>query len=388
MRRALAFTAIVVSSAASARVAEAQVRVATLEKPAIALDLYGWVMPRLVITPPGDYTGERTDAQFSVPQSRLGAVATLGRWAEMHTEVELAGFFTSVSVPFVLDAYVTFTPHRSRSFGVDVTLGRFRVPISRQNLLQPLGLQTPLPIGRPSLLPDRHTGGMLGLDILDRKIRLLAGVYNGWWGSFQRPGVPITVPDDIDAPWLLYAGRLELQPFGPAPSFEGDARPVARRRKPALAIGASVLRTGASYEVFLPGPLGDHEVGEFGTTAWGADLGFWFAGASFYGEFLYIVQNATSEPTTAPVLLFNRRSFTANAQLGYFLPFGPLREHLEIVARAQLLNDGDGGVEELYADAGANVFFDRGHRLKMQLFYGSGPQFDIHRVTLQATAGF
>ncbi|MDC3954979.1 hypothetical protein [Polyangium jinanense] len=389
MRRALAFTAIVVAASASARVAEAQVRVATFEKPAVALDLYGWVSPRVTIAPVTPFGDPDVDVQFSVPQARFGAVATLGRWATMHTEIDLAPVAGAVPAPpWLLDAYAVVTPHRSRFFGIDVTLGRFRVPISRQNLIQPIGLQTPELAGAISaMIPGRQLGGMLGVDFLERKIRLLAGVYNGGWGTSFPLGAPFNLTFEVDKPWLLYAGRIELQPLGPAPSFEGDLRPTSQRRKPVLSIGASGLRTKVSYRYQEPPQGGGSTTlaGDSEGLAAGADVGFWYAGASFYGEILYRVQDGNPPPGAQGSEPDDIRWLVTSAQLGYFLPFGLLREHVELVARAQyrdidLLGAG-------YAiGGGVNGFFDRGHRLKAQLFYDVG--FEGARVMLQATAGF
>ncbi|HVK62917.1 MAG TPA: hypothetical protein VM694_00500 [Polyangium sp.] len=393
MHRALAFTAIVVAACASARVAEAQVRVATVEKPAVALDLYGWVSPLLTVTAGSIQTPvpDEINVQFSVPQARLGAVATLGRWGRMQTELDLAPLGgATLSPPTVLDAYVVLTPHRSRVWGVDVTLGRFRVPISRQNLIQPFGLQTP-ELGKYILdTPNRQMGGMLGVDFLDREIRLLAGVFNGGWGAVEPPPSDPPTKFVFDQPWLLYAGRIELQPLGPAPSFEGDVRPVSQRRKPVLLIGASVLRTSATFDVERRGASFDP--GNFTTHAIGADVGFWYAGASFHGEFYYRLQDVTLFLPTNLTPVYTVHSFAANAQLGYFLPFGLLREHLEIALQGQFVERR--GYPNIVFAGGANVFFDRGHRLKTQLFYENttsvwaGDDLRSHRVMLQATAGF
>jgi len=349
------------------------VRVASYEKPDVTLDVYGWTQPR--------FTYEVDDARpvFSLPQTRLGLIGGFGKWGWVQTEINLGTIDTSMrfSPPELLDAYGVFTPYRSRVVGIDVTFGKFRVPFSRQGLIQPVGLQLPdtASFVKPAWTGGRPLGAMLGVDFWDRKIRLTAGAFS--------------VIAFSEEPLLLYAGRLEIQPLGPAPRFEGDVRAVGLRRRPALSIGASAMKSRND----LPKPVPGQEPGTFDKIALGADLGVWYAGASLYGELLFAEDRSVQTPSSVT------RSLGLNVQAGYFPPLPFMREHVEIVGRVERLESrterplSAPQIREtttLTWSAGLNFFVDRGHLLKMQIFY-QGDQYTDDRddtLILQATAGF
>lgn len=360
-------------------------RVASYEKPDVTLDLYGWTQPRFTFVPPPLDT-----AGFVLEQTRIGAIGGFGKWGRVQTEIDLGPILgQSAFVPSMLDAYAVFTPYRSRVIGVDVTLGKFRVPFSRQNLIQPVGLQLPdmASFVRLQGVMVRPLGAMLATSFLDSKIRLSAGAFNGMPTGL---GTSVSLPAR-GAPWFFYVGRLEVEPLGPAPRFEGDVRPVAQRRRPVLSFGASVLDNQLTLPATSNAPAVD-----FHNIAAGADVGVWFAGASLYGELLY---SDARFDRPLPADSSGRRVFGCNVQAGYLPPLPFLREHVEIVARIEFASSqsAETSPEPHAIDAasftwaaGLNLFVDRGHLLKMQIFF-QGDQYNddrAKRLTLQATAGF
>ncbi|UQA59667.1 hypothetical protein [Polyangium aurulentum] len=373
MQRALCLASFLLAASVMPRAAEADVRVASYEKPDVTIDLYGWTQPRFTYELTVDSPG------FTLPQTRLGVIGGLGKWGRVQTEINVGTIDLTLnpSGPELLDAYGVFTPYRSRAVGVDVTLGRFRVPFSRQNLIQPMGLQLPDAVwfAEHGEMAGRQLGGMLGIDFFDRKVRLMAGVFAG--------------ADRDHENWFLYAGRLEIEPLGPAPRFEGDVRAVELRRRPVLSIGASAVTSPrTTKESFTINARVEAD------NVWlGADAGVWYAGASLYGEF-YFRSRQYGEPFPSLLHLAGW-----NVQAGYFPPLPFLREHVEIAARVESFSR----YEEFPTDtppirdttwfawsAGLNFFVDRGHALKMQVSYKGDFHGDdvADRLTLQATAGF
>jgi hypothetical protein len=373
------------------------VRVASLEKPDLSLDLYGWTQPRFIYAPPPiDVSG------FSVHQVRLGAIGGFGKWGRVQTELAFGPtIFTGAILPvLLLDAYGVFTPYRSRVVGVDVTLGNFRIPFSRQNLIQPVGLQLPdmAEYVHPVWSIQRALGGMLGVDFLDRKVRLSAGAFNGFFtGGSAFDVIDPTDPVGLTAPpaWFVYVGRLEVEPLGPAPRFEGDLREVGQRRRPVVSMGVSALKNQARFPLSTMESGASSEV-TLDNLALEADVGVWFAGASLYGELLFSTSDVVR---SSPAVSAHHRLLAWNVQAGYFPPLPFLREHVEVVVRAEssraqsqrpFPEPSTSDLTSVRWSAGLNVFVDRGHLLKMQIFY-KGDQFNDSRddlLTLQATAGF
>jgi hypothetical protein len=390
-RAALCLTSFLLAASAMPRAAEAEVRVASLEKPDVSLDLYGWTQPRFT------YEAQQDASSFSLPQVRLGLIGGLGKWGRVQTEIDSGtnNFGVGFRLPELLDAYGVLTPYRSRAFGFDITLGRFRVPFSRQNLIQPVGLQLPSMASfvQSQNVAIRQLGAMLAASFLDGRVTLSAGAFNGvLTGLLGLPGLGGPLPSPTGDPWFFYVGRLEVQPFGPAPRFEGDVRPVGQRSRPALSFGASVLEN--KHDTPAAGPF---PATSFHNIAGGVDVGVWFAGASLYGELLYSVVNNEELPQLGGPS--KSRSLAWNVQAGYLPPLPFFREHIEIVARIESSNVSREAVSpepsilettSFTWSAGMNVFFDRGHLLKMQIFY-QGDEFSDawnDRLTLQATAGF
>jgi hypothetical protein len=386
MRCAFAVAAFLLAATVVPQSASAQVRVATFKQPDIALDLYGFGQPALTID---SQTDKPATYLFSLQRARLGASAFLGGWGKLQAEIATfphdgPALFSSSSAPIeLLDLYAVFTPYRSRKIGIDLTMGQFRVPFSRQFSIQPVNLQVPGQLAwflNPEMHVARDLGAMLSVDLWDRKVRLSGGAFNG-----GGPG-KTAIGDHY-----RLATRVEIEPLGEAPRFEGDVRPVSARGRPLLSIGGGVMRQHeAGVITGKGGPVPfDHE-----SLTLGADLALWYAGASFYGEFY--ANNEWENANKASKGTIDWIGW--NGQIGYFPPVQFLREHVEIAVRSQGLREAT--LLRVGYAAGANVFFDRGHLLKLQAFFQRTDQYtgcasgtcpvpgSEDRFMLQGTAGF
>ncbi len=150
----------------------------------------------------------------------MGTIATLGPWAEARVEVDVSGAYV---VPF--DAYVVLSPLHEEQASLNLTVGQFRVPFSRQNLLPSVGYQFAdvAYFIAPNFIVDRDIGGMLWSDLFEGRLRLEVGMFNG-----NNPAKGATVKTDPD---FLYAGRIEVSPVRPGAPLRGRP-PPARRPAP------------------------------------------------------------------------------------------------------------------------------------------------------------
>jgi hypothetical protein len=333
------------------------------DKPAVALSLYGWIQPR--------FTWQQSDERpqvnfepnpvFTVLRARLGTVAALSKWATAQFEIDVSKDFV---VP--ADAFVNLSPIHEKVATLNLTLGQFRVPFSRQNLLSSRSFQFPdvAYFVAPKFLVDRDIGGMLWSELLDGRIKVSVAAFNG-----NEPARGQTINSDG---YFLFAGRLEGHPLGRAPRFESDVRPLVERRKPVFTVGAGAMRTRFEDKHVKRSYLG-------------ADLAAYWHGVSIYGEFYYHVDEplVTSGPDATALV----KQIGANGQAGVFPPLPWVREHVEVVARVQYI-DPDIGVRRPANDSGArdldgsnptwgyvgfvfggNLFWDRAHDLKLQSTY-------------------
>lgn len=361
MRTLAALSALAVVTASTAASADVRVFETDAHVPPLSLDLYGWIQPRFSLQqqdarPDVNFT---PNPAFTLARTRLGAVVNYGLWARAQIEIELA---RDTAQP--IDAFVVANPLHEKSATLSVTLGQFRVPFSRQNLLPSKAYQLPdnAYFVTPKFLVDRDIGGQLGVDLFEGRGKLMVAIFNG-----NDPGRGQT--QNID-PYFLFAGRLEVSPLGAAPRFEGDLRPLDERHKPLVTLGGGAMRNRADDK-------------HFNRTYLGADLGFWWEGFSLYAEYYH----RKDQPVDAPA---GAQAVTAegfNAQAGYFPPLPFVREHLELAFRVQRF-DPDKEVTQPAKDVGArdleqsdptwgylgltfglNGYADRGHHLKMQASY-------------------
>ncbi|APR74776.1 Phosphate-specific outer membrane porin OprP [Minicystis rosea] len=364
MHRSLVFTFAAIATLALTRPAQADVTVFENNKIVdFKLDMYGWVMPRFTWQASDDrpVINLHPNAAFTIQRARLGTYARLGKWARVQMEVELG---REIAQP--IDAFVVLSPLHGDIATLNLQVGQFRVPFSRQNLIQGVGLQLPDAAYhvRPSFIVDRDIGGMLWGELFDGRARWNLGMFNG-----NDPGRGQTLNSDRH---FLFAARLEASPLGRPPRFEGDLRPMEDQSHPLVTVGVSAMRNRLEDKHFNRNYIG-------------ADIGAWWKGASIYGELYYHVDDPTDR--TGPNATARVRQLGWNVQAGYFLPLPWVREHLEIVARAEYLDPNmdvktpanDNGARDLDASNptwgfmgfqfGANYYLFHTHQLKAQVVY-------------------
>lgn len=311
MRRTFTFAAAL---AASAWAAPAAADVTVFEAPSVAdfkLDMYGWVQPRFTYQQSDDrpQVNFHPNPAFTVQRARMGTIASLGPWARAQVEVDLSGEFASP-----IDAFVTLSPIHEKVASLNLTVGQFRVPISRQNLLPSAALQFPdlAYFVAPNFIVDRDIGGKIWSDLFDGRLRLEVGMFDG-----NDPGRGQKINSDK---YFLYAARIEISPLGPAPRFEGDLRPLGQQHRPIVTLAGSAMYNKLEEK-------------QFNRYYVGADLAAYWEGASLYGELFYHVDDPYATATSpAPAGV---RQLGWNVQAGYFLPVPWVREHLEIIGRVQ-----------------------------------------------------
>jgi hypothetical protein len=275
-----------------------------------SLRFYGFLQPRFtyqqkdtrdpnntVDNPPG----------FSFKRARLGTIARVDRYVLFQTELEVS----SASVLGV-DAFVRLMPRPE----LQLTLGQFRVPFSRQNLIQGFTQQTPDGSYWQSstFLMDRDVGGQLGGETLDGRISYALAMMNGNGPRVARN------PDDH----FLFAARLELAPLGRFPRYEGDLRPLEERVNPLFYLAGGAMHNQVSDI-------------RYKRTYLGADASFLWRGLSVYGEFYQRKDDPEDQAARdAGVQVVTARGF--NVEAGYFVPVGYAEEHLQLVGRVQQLD--------------------------------------------------
>jgi hypothetical protein len=329
--------------------------------PKLSLSLYGWVQPRFTSQQSDERPGVNLSPNpaFTVQRARLGTIARLGKWGRAQFEIDVAKEFTQA-----LDAFVVLTPIDEEWATLNLQFGQFRVPFSRQNLLPSRTFQLPdvAYFVAPKFLVDRDIGAMVSSELFKKRAKVSAGVFNG-----NDPGRGQAINSD---PYFLFAARVEASPLGPAPRFEGDVRPLDERQNFLFTVGGGAMRTRFEDKHFY-------------RSYYGVDAAAWWRGASIYGEFYY----HTDDPIVATGASASVKQIGVNGQVGYFPPIPWVEEHLELVGRVEYIDPNvsvkqpasDSGSRELdganptwgYLGLvfGGNLFFDRGHDLKVQATY-------------------
>ena len=222
MRSPWALCALLLGASVSrSALAEVHVFQTEIKGQPVAVGLYGFASPRFSL----QENDRRKEVQFTpnpaftLFKSRLGVTASLSNRAELRFELEMGKDFTQG-----MDAYIEGAPVVDKMATVSIRLGQFRVPFSRQNLLSSGSLQLPDPayFATAKYVVDRDIGAMVIGRFWEDRIRLSAGVFNG-----NEPGRGQTLNTDGS---FLYAGRLEVSPFGKPPAHEGDVRDEKARR--------------------------------------------------------------------------------------------------------------------------------------------------------------
>ncbi len=210
---------------------------------------------------------------------------------------------------------------------LQVQIGQFRVPFSRQELVSGTRLQfaeSSLWSGAANasgvrFVPSFDTGVMVwGWAGPRDLIEYYAGLFNG-----KGPNNPF----NLDG-FFLYAGRVVVNPLGrPRALQEGS---VGLPRDPTISIGLNaagqIRQVGL---VTLPGASAPVP-NRIRAISLGADLFASAYGASLYAE-VYARDTDETDTHAAP----STQSLGWLAQAGYFIPAPYVRDHLEVVARVQ-----------------------------------------------------
>jgi hypothetical protein len=246
----------------------------------------------------------------------------------------------------LLDAVVSARSCLPGEGSWQVALGQIKAPVSRQTLLSDSRLSFVEKPELASLAPDRQLGGTFELVAPYLPlVSLEGGIFNGE-GRNQVQNVDQR---------FLYAGRLEVRPFGrdlalTESAHDGDF----------LTVGASVARNragnGTSIETFL---------------YLGGDVGFAWRGIS--GELEYLqVEHSFSEGSVLP----DYRANGFNAQLAYLLPLpGFAADKLEVGVRVEEIDRNDTIPITVRGDTnqslryytGVLTWYQVAHDLKLQL---------------------
>ncbi len=210
---------------------------------------------------------------------------------------------------------------------LQVQLGQFRVPFSRQELVSGSRLQftdSALWSGGANasgvrFVPSYDTGLMVWGWVGPRDlVEYYAGVFNG-----KGPNNPF----NLDG-FFLYAGRVVLNPLGRPRAFQEGA--IGLPREPTVSIGLNaagqIRQVGL---VTLPGATAPVP-NRIRAVSLGADVFAAAYGASLYAE-LYARDTDETDTHAAP----STQSLGWLVQAGYFIPAPVLRDHLEVVARVQ-----------------------------------------------------
>jgi phosphate-selective porin OprO and OprP len=249
------------------------------------------------------------------------------------------------------DAVITWTGHRDLS----VRLGQMKVNFSRERMISSSALQmVDRSIVNAELSLDRDVGVQLfsnDLFGLGERLAWQAGVYGGDGRNRSRLG-----------PGLLYAVRLQLNPFGYFDDLFLEAD-LSRSPKPRLSLGlAGGLNLDTVRARSTHGAVLDRAVD---TRHAAADVMFKVRGLSVQSEVLYRdVAPRDSQPGPVPI-----SAVGAFVQAGYVLPSG-----VEVAGRWAAIEPvgPDAGAVGRTEWAGALGWYVQRHELKLQSDYTLG----------------
>lgn len=242
---------------------------------------------------------------------------------QAHPQLQVRLEFNLADRLELLDAYALVPVRR----WLQIQLGQFRVPFSRQELVSSSRYQfadRALWAGGAQgsgvrFVPSFDLGVMAWGWLGPRdQVEYYVGVFNGKGANQQF---------NLDS-FFLYAGRVAYNPLGRPRAFQEGA--VNMPRDATVSIGLNALRQTRQIGFYTVMGETAQRPNRIGLTAVGADVYASARGASLYGE-LYFRDAAEADTATTP----NTQSLGWLVQAGYFIPFGALREHLEVVARVQ-----------------------------------------------------
>jgi hypothetical protein len=267
--------------------------------------------------------------------------------------LDLSAYFESEMQPSFQMIFAFVTAARAFENGSKVTLdvGQTRVPISRQNLLSDTMLSFVDKAQVATIAPDHDLGARLWYVLPGGRVRAVASMFNGE-GRDQ-------VQNINDS--FLYAGRVEVTPFGKDPmresAFDGDFLTIAG------SVGHNRLSPGNKYSEIV--------------TYYGGDVAGAWHGISGEFEYLWVHDEDQGKPANLPdPSHYNANGW--NAQLAYLLPWGlpPYRTgRLELAARVEEIDRNDAVPIVMIGDPNQSVreytavvsYYLRKHLIKAQL---------------------
>jgi hypothetical protein len=221
----------------------------------------------------------------------------------------------------LLDAYALVPIRR----WLQLQVGQFRVPFSREELVSSSRLQFPdsqLWSGGANssgiaFIPSFDLGLMAwGWLLPNDLLEYYVGVFNG-----EGPNQI----QNLDG-YFLYAGRIAVNPLGRPRNFQESA---VNLRQNAISFGINAARQ--SRQIGVATVDGRQQPNLVTATEYGFDAAlFTTFGLSAYGELYWRFTDET-DYHAAP----STESFGWLLQAGYFVPLPYVRDHLEIVARVQ-----------------------------------------------------
>jgi len=284
------------------------------------LDLGFYAQPQFIVQ-----TGYNLDStsNFSLPPGVSLQRTRVVIHGQAHPLLQMRVEFNMSNNLDLLDAYALVPVRR----WLQVQIGQFRVPFSRQELTSSTRFQF---TDRSLWSGGANSSGVRFIPSFDQGLMVwgwlgprdlveyYAGVFNGKGSNsaFNLDG------------FFLYAGRVAVNPLGRPRALQEGA--INMSQAPTLAIGlnaASQIRQVGL--VTLPGQS-TPTPNRITVNSFGGDVFFAARGASLYGE-VYFRDTQETDTTAAP----STQSLGWLLQAGYFIPVPALRNHLEVVARAQ-----------------------------------------------------
>lgn len=285
---------------------------------------------------------------FRLARARLTATAegTLGDWrTSAFVEAELQPTFS------LADAFVTLSRPLPKQGVVTFDLGQTRVPLSRQQMISDSRLSFVDKAQLATIAPDRDLGARVSYVPSGVPVRVTAGAFNGE-GKNQIQNIN---------EGFLYAGRLEVTPFG-------GIQPYAESsfaKEPWISAAVSVGRNNLTP-------------GEYREDRWilGGDVSGSYRGLSGSVEYLRVQYRFSGDPTRLPGPDYNAQGWMA--QLAYLLPVElPPAKHtrIEIGARVEEIDRNDAvpipqlndPAQSIRAYTGVLSIYLRQHLMKAQL---------------------
>jgi hypothetical protein len=341
-----------------------------------SLNLRGRIQARLTVSE----QPERPQTEFQIRRLRLALQGNFfGEDFRYNIQLAFSNLDTEPDLRLPLrDAYVTWQGVRD----LNVRFGQMKVPYGRQRVVSSSSLQfadRSLGVGEFNL--DRDVGVVLfSRDLLGlgRRLTYDLGVFGGDGRN--------RLTEDFG---MLYAARVQLQPFGDFDDLaEAD---TLRLDRPRLAVAVSAAynqRTRRARSTF-----GDTYQLPFDQYHVAVDLLFKWRGLSLQAEALYrqADDDAHRIGTSggSPVFEYARSGLGYYVQAGYLLT-----RHLEVAARwgEVIPNDGAASLRRARELGGALSWYFLRHDFKLQAdyFYLAGDDLSAgrHQARLQAQVYF